>query len=523
MGGLSGTFAAAEPDRAAVVVGRAGGGDRVVTYRQLDDGSARLARVLADLGLRRGDHYAVLAENHPRYHEAVWAGLRSGLYVTAINSHLTAEEAAYIVNDCGARVLVTSVALAKVATELLDRTPAVERRLMLDGTAPGHHSYEEALSSVPGGPLADEQRGMVMLYSSGTTGRPKGIEFPLPEPGPPFGEWEIATHSRGRYGWSEEMVYLSPAPLYHSAPLRTTLAVQTLGGTVVVMDRFDPAAALALIERWRVTHSSWVPTMFVRMLKLPEAERSRFDLSSHRLAMHAAAPCPVAVKERMIDWWGPILEEYYAGTENIGSTAITSEEWLAHKGSVGRASGSAVIHICDERGGELPVGETGTVYFEDPGAAVAYHGDRSRTEAMVHPDHPSWRTLGDVGHLDHDGYLYLTDRRAFMIVSGGVNIYPQEIEDVLVAHPDVLDAAVFGVPDEEMGEQVKAVVQPVRWEDAGEGLATSLLAWCEGRLASYKRPRSIDFARQLPRLDNGKLYKGPLRDRYWAGHASRVI
>ncbi|MHB1584661.1 MAG: acyl-CoA synthetase [Acidimicrobiales bacterium] len=518
-----GSVAAARPDRAAVVVGRAGGADRVVTYGELDDGSARLARVLAGLGLRRGDHYAVLAENHPRYHEVVWAGLRSGLYVTAINSHLTADEAAYIVDDCGARVLVTTAALAEVATGLLDRTPGVGARLMLDGTAPGHEPYEEALASVAGGPLENEQRGTVMLYSSGTTGRPKGIEFPLPPPGPPFGEWEIAVHSAARFGWSEDMVYLSPAPLYHSAPLRTTLGVQTLGGTVVVMDRFDPVGALALIERWQVTHSSWVPTMFVRMLKLPEGERSRFDLSTHRSAVHAAAPCPVAVKERMIEWWGPIIEEYYSGTENFGSTAISSEEWLAHKGSVGRATPPAVIRICDEDGAEVAPGETGTVYFEDPRAEVVYHGDRDRTAAMTHPEHPTWRTLGDVGHLDDDGYLYLTDRRAFMIVSGGVNVYPQEVEDVLVAHPEVLDAAVFGVPDDELGEQVKALVQPVRWDDAGDRLAASLLEWCEGRLAGYKRPRSIEFERQLPRLDNGKLYKAPLRDRYWAGHASRVI
>lgn len=513
-------FAASRPDHPAVVMGSG----RRVTYRELDERSLRFARSLAELGLRRGDHYAVVMENHPAYYEAVWAGLRSGLYVTAVNSHLTAAEAGYIVDDCGARVLVTSDGLGDLATGLVAHTPRVEHRLSVGGAPPpGHDAYEEVVAAhdaeLPGG----EQRGMVMLYSSGTTGRPKGIEFPLPPEDGPLGEWEIAEHSRARYGWSEDMVYLSPAPLYHAAPLRVSLAVQCVGGTVVVMERFDPAEALGLIERERVTHSQWVPTMFVRMLKLPEEERLRHDLSSHRLAVHAAAPCPVAVKERMIEWWGPIVEEYYAGTEHIGSTSITSAEWLEHKGSVGRPSYGAVVHVCDDDGRELPVGETGTVYFEDSSATFQYHGDRARTESLRHPEHPGWRTLGDVGRLDGDGYLYLTDRKAFMIVAGGVNIYPREVEDVLVAHPRVVDAAVFGVPDPDMGEAVMAVVQPLDPGDGGEQLEDELRAWCEERLAGYKRPRSYEVAAQLPRLDNGKLYKAGLRERYWQGHASRVV
>lgn len=514
-----GDFAATGPDRTAVVMGGTG---RRLTYRELDERSIRFARALAELGLRRGDHYAVVMENHLSYYEVVWAGLRSGLYVTAVNSHLTPAEAAYIVDDCEAQVLVTSHAMAELAGGLVGQTPGVRHRVMLDGSAPGHLSYEELVAAQPSGPLEGEQRGMVMLYSSGTTGRPKGIKFPLPPPDAPLGEWEIAEHSRGRYGFGEDMVFLSPAPLYHSAPLRVSLAVQSVGGAVVLMERFDPAAALALIERERVTHTQWVPTMFVRMLKLPEEERSRFDLSSHRVAVHAAAPCPVDVKERMIAWWGPIIEEYYSGTENIGSTSITSAEWLAHKGSVGRPSFGAVIHICDDEGRELPVGETGAVYFEDTAATFEYHGDQGKTDAVRHPGHPTWRSLGDIGRLDEDGYLYLTDRRAFMIVSGGVNIYPQEIEDVLLAHPKVLDAAVFGVPNDEMGEEVKAVVQPVRAGEAGDALAAELRVWCEERLAGYKRPRSFDFTGQLPRLDNGKLYKTALRDRYWQGRDTRV-
>jgi long-chain acyl-CoA synthetase len=511
-------FASSRPDHPAVVMGGSG---RRVTYRELDERSLRFARTLFELGLRRGDHYAVVMENHPAYYEVVWAGLRSGLYVTAVNSHLTPVEAGYVVDDCGAEVVVTSSGLADLAESMVPHTPRVRHRLAVGDDQPaGHDAYEALVAAHPPELPEGEQRGTVMLYSSGTTGRPKGIEFPLPPVDSPLGEWEIAEHSRARYGFGDDMVYLSPAPLYHAAPLRVSLAVQCVGGTVVVMEQFDPAAALGLIERERVTHSQWVPTMFVRMLKLPEEERSHYDLSSQRVAVHAAAPCPVEVKEQMIRWWGPILEEYYAGTEHIGSTSISSAEWLAHKGSVGRPSYGAVVHICGDDGAELPAGETGTVYFEDTSATFEYHGDRAKTESLRHPDHPGWRTLGDVGRVDDEGYLYLTDRKAFMIVSGGVNIYPQEIEDVLVSHPRVLDAAVFGVPNEEMGEEVKAVVQPL---DGDEGLEVELQAWCEGRLASYKRPRSYDFERQLPRLDNGKLYKTALRERYWQGHSSRVL
>ena len=524
-----GTFAETAPDRAAVIMGESG---LRISYRELNEGSLRFARVLYEMGLRPGDHYAVLLENHPSYFEMVWAGMRSGLYVTAVNSHLTAAEAGYIVVDCGAKVLVTSAARAEAAAALIELTPGVEHRLMVDGTTPGHDSYEEAVSAQPALPLEGERRGMVMLYSSGTTGRPKGIKFPLPAADSPLGEWEIGEHSRARYGFGEGMVFLSPAPLYHAAPLRVAMAVQSVGGTVVVMERFDPEMALALIERERVTHSQWVPTMFIRMLKLPEAQRTRHDLSSHTMATHAAAPCPVHVKQAMIEWWGPIIDEYYAGTENIGSTSISSVEWLAHKGSVGRPAANAAIHICDDAGEEVPIGETGAVYFEDLSASAhdgdfsatsfEYHGDTTKTTSVQHPAHATWRTLGDIGRVDEDGYLYLTDRRAFMIVSGGVNIYPQEIEDVLLAHPKVLDVAVFGIPNAEMGEEVKAVVQPVADVEPGEALAGELRAWCEGRLARFKLPRSIDFDAQLPRLDNGKLYKKALRDRYWEGRDTRV-
>jgi long-chain acyl-CoA synthetase len=512
--------AATDPGRRAVVMGASGA---VVTYGELNDGSIRLARLLRDTGLQPGDHFAVMMENHPRFCEVVWAALRSGFYVTAINSHLTPAEAAFIVDDCEAKVLVTSMALAPAAASMVGHTPNVRRRLMFDGDIPDHEGYDVATADYPADPLDDERRGTVMLYSSGTTGRPKGVKFPLPAGDASLGEAEIAAHNQALYGFRDGMVHLTPAPLYHAAPLRVSLAVQSLGGTVVVMERFDAEQALQLIERERVTHSQWVPTMFVRMLKLPEASRAKWDLSSHEVAVHAAAPCPVETKEQMISWWGPIIEEYYAGTENIGSTSISSEEWLMHKGSVGRASQGAVIHICDDAGNVLAPEQPGTVYFELPSAVFEYHHDAEKTKTTAHPDHPTWRTLGDIGRIDAEGYLYLTDRKAFMIVSGGVNIYPQEIEDALLGHQKVLDAAVFGVPNAEMGEEVKAVIQAVAWPVDEEELTADLRRWCEQHLAGYKRPRSYEFVEQLPRLDNGKLYKRALRDRYWEGRESKVI
>ena len=515
-----GTIATIDPQRRAVVMGGSG---HVVSYGDLNDGSIRLVRLLRETGLAPGDHFAVMMENHERYCEVVWAAMRSGLYVTAINSHLTASEAAFIVDDCEAKVLVTEPTHADVARAMVTETPRVRRRLMLDGEIAGHEvvrGRHVGLFDGSPGRRATWHRDALQLRDDRSSER---REVPPTRGEASLGEAEIAAHNQALYGFRDGMVYLSPAPLYHAAPLRVTLAVQSLGGTVVVMERFDPEQALRLIERERVTHSQWVPTMFVRMLKLPAAARRQWDLSSHEVAIHAAAPCSVETKEQMIAWWGPIIEEYYAGTENIGSTRISSAEWLTHKGSVGRASQGAVVHICDDAGDPLPPGQDGTVYFELPGAEFVYHHDVEKTKTTSHPDHPTWRTLGDVGRLDDDGYLYLTDRKAFMIVSGGVNVYPQEIEDVLLAHPDVLDAAVFGVPNPEMGEEVKAVIQPLNWHAAGEAMTGRLRAWCEERLAGFKRPRTYDYVEQLPRLDNGKLYKRELRDRYWEGRGSRVI
>ena len=504
------------PDKPAYIMAATG---EAVSYRVLDERSNRCARLFRALGLQPGDHIAFCLENHPRFFEIAWAAQRSGLYYTPISSRLTAAEVEYMIADCAAQVFITSAYKRAVATELNGRMPAgVRARFMLDGTVPGYAAYESAAAAQPADPVPDEQEGQDMLYSSGTTGRPKGVKFALSgkPAGTPPALLQLTTHL---YGANAETIYLSPAPLYHAAPMRFCMSMHRLGGTVIVMEKFDPVEALHLIERYRVTHSQWVPTMFVRMLKLPEAERRRYDLSSLRCAVHAAAPCPIPVKEQMIAWWGPVLHEYYAGTEGNGFTAITSEEWLAHKGSVGRAL-LGEIHIVDDDGRELPPGEIGTIYFAS-GATFEYHNDPSKTASSRNPQ--GWSTLGDIGYVDSDRYLYLTDRKANMIISGGVNIYPQEAENVLVTHPQVVDVAVFGVPNPDLGEEVKAVVQPVDMALAGPELEGELIAFCQQQLAKYKCPRSIDFDPELPRHPTGKLYKRLLKDRYWAGHATRIV
>jgi len=501
------TYAASHPERPAVITSSG----QTVTFGELEARSCRLAHALRAHGLRAGDHVAVLLPNDDRTHEVVWGLQRSGLYYTVVNTHLAADEAAYIIEDCGAHVLITSTGLAPLATELVGRTPDIALRLAVGaGSLSEHESYDEFVSGHPDTPLADEQEGSAMLYSSGTTGRPKGIRRPLT--GRPFGtEATLAPMLGGLMGFEEGDVYLSPAPLYHSAPLVWSMTVHRMGGTVVVMEHFDPELCLSLMETYKVTHAQFVPTMFVRMLKLPESTRAAHDLSSLRSAVHAAAPCAPEVKRRMIEWWGPVIHEYYSGTEGGGMTWVSAADWLTHPGSVGPAIWGAV-HICDDNGNVLPPGEDGVVWFGGRANTFEYNNDPEKTAQTF--DERGWSTLWDVGHTDEDGFLYLTDRKLFMIVSGGVNIYPQEVEDVLVLHPAVADVAVFGIPDAEMGEQVKAVVQPASGHTPGPELEAEIIAFCRDHLSHYKCPRSVDFSSALPRGENGKLYKKQLRDSY---------
>ncbi len=485
---------------------------KTLTYGELDENSARVASALHRLGLRRGDVIGLLSDNAPEAFEVYWAALRSGLYVTAINWHLAADEAAYIVNDSGAQVLIASAGVGELAEGVAALTGGVRHRYAFGGAVAGHLAYSALLDDA--GPRLDEQpRGSEMLYSSGTTGRPKGIkphllDGPVDEVADPL--VGLLEHA---FGITSADVYLSPAPIYHTAPLKWCGAVHSLGGTVVLMERFDAEDALAAIARYDVTVTQMVPTMFVRLLQLPSESRTDHDLSTLRLAVHAAAPCPPDVKEAMIEWWGPILVEYYGATEGHGVTIITTAEWKSKRSSVGKAA-LGTIHICDDDGNELPAGDAGSVYFERDIVPFEYHNDPDKTAQSRHPAHDNWATVGDIGYLDRDSYLYLTDRKSFTIISGGVNIYPQEIENVLALHPQIFDVAVIGVPDAEMGEQVKAVVQLKDGVAASEELADEIIAYVRERLARFKAPRSVDFIDELPRSATGKLVKRILKARY---------
>jgi fatty-acyl-CoA synthase len=504
-----GTHASTRPDHPAIVMAGSGA---VTTYAELEQRSAAVASALYDMGLRRGDVIALLSDNSAAALEVYWAAIRSGLYITAVNWHLAPEEAAYIVNDSGAQVLFASAGISHLAAELVPLTPAVRKRYAFGGPVAGHDSYVELLDR-DRPPLPGQPRGAEMLYSSGTTGRPKGIkprllDIEVDQPGDPLiGMLEHA------FGITPDDVYLSPAPIYHTAPLKWCGGVLALGATVVLMERFDATEALATIERYRVTVTQMVPTMFIRMLQLPDDERERYDVSSLRLAVHAAAPCPPDVKDAMISWWGPVLVEYYGATEQHGTTVITTPEWQQKRGSVGRAA-LGVLHICDDDGAELPTGEIGTVYFERDVTPFEYHNDPAKTAESRHPQHSNWSTVGDVGYVDEDGYLFLTDRKAFMIISGGVNIYPQEIENLLALHPCIADVAVIGLPHPEMGEQVKAVVQLRDGITGSDELEQEIIDYVRQRIAHYKAPRSVDFTEELPRTPTGKLAKRLLINSY---------
>lgn len=508
--------AANDPDRVAAVEFGSG---RALTFAQLEDRSRRLAGLWRARGLQPGDHVAVFLDNCTTYFEVSWAAQRSGLYLTPVNWHLGPEEAGYIVADCQARSLVSTARFAPVLEQLGAVLDDVPTRLVLDGDVDGWEPYAETIDAAEPIDAGDEREGMWMFYSSGTTGRPKGIkperrDVPYGTPG------AIDLMVTTLYGFREGITYLSPAPLYHAAPLAWSMAVQRLGGTVVVLEHFDPEAVLRAIEQHRVTHAQFVPTHFVRMLKLDEATRGAADLSSLELVVHAAAPCPPEVKEQVLDWFGPIVHEYYSASEGAGFCTIGPDEWRAHRGSVGRSL-LGPVHVLDADGREVPVGETGQLWFEGS-YRFEYHGDPAKTSEVV--DDRGWATMGDIGYVDDEGYVYLTDRVSHTVISGGVNIYPREIEDVLVVHPDVMDAAVIGVPDEEMGERLLAVVQPVPGARADDALADALQAHCRQHLAGYKCPREITFVDELPRLPTGKIRKSELRAQYgtWSGRADAV-
>jgi long-chain acyl-CoA synthetase len=514
-----GAHLATQADTPAVIMAGSG---FMQTYAELDAAANRLSRLLRSAGLNPGDHIAICMENHDRYLEVIWGCHYAGLVYTATSSRLQSAELEYIINDCGARAYITSKYKADQALEIIGTTPDVELRLMLDGTIDGYESYESAVAAHTGEPL-DEDRiaGLDMLYSSGTTGMPKGIARSFPNE-------SLATWNNGvtgvcqlLFGVDENTRYLSPAPFYHAAPLRFCMAIHALGGTIVAMENFDAELYLQLVDRHAITHSQVVPTMFVRLLKLESAVRDRYDVSSLKCVIHAAAPCPIPTKKSIIEWFGPVVHEYYAGSEGNGFVYCNSENWLAHEGTVGSPLG-CVLHICGEDGEEVPQGESGTVFF-DGGASFEYHNDPEKTKSSRHPK--GWSTLGDVGYVDADGFLYLTDRKAYMIISGGVNIYPQEAENVLVTHDKVIDVAVFGVPNDDFGEEVKAVVQPRDMpadDAAAQALAGELIQFCKSKLADIKCPRSIDFRDELPRHPTGKLYKRLLKDEYWA-EAGRSI
>ena len=495
--------------RPAVILHPAG---TVVTFADMEARANRLAHMFRAAGLREGDTVAAILENNEHVHPVMWAARRSGLYYSLINTHLTAAEAAYIVDNSGAKAVIGSRVTRPICERLAELGNLPELLLIADDDLDGWQRYPECVADQPDTPIGDEIEGDLLQYSSGTTGRPKGIRRELTHISPAEAPNVLAALLMV-IGMKPDAVYLSPAPLYHTAPCLWSMSAMAMGATVVVMEKFDPEQTLESIQRYRVTHGQFVPAMFVRMLKLPAAVRDSYDVSSLTRVVHAAAPCPVDIKKQMIDWWGPIVDEYYSSSEGAGITFISADDWLRRPGSVGKPL-LGEPHILDEDGHDLPPGQAGQVYFDIGGMNFEYHRDPEKTAASR--DAHGWVTVGDVGYLDDEGYLFLTDRRHHMIISGGVNIYPQEAENMLVTHRKVLDAAVFGVPDDEMGQSVKAVVQTVDHADATEAFGDELLGWLRERLAHYKCPRSISFEERLPRSDTGKLYKQELTAKYSA-------
>jgi long-chain acyl-CoA synthetase len=502
-------IAGATPDRTAVIepAGRA------VSYAELAATADRYGRGLQEFGLRPGDTVAGQLPNSAEALALFFAALQTGLYVVPVNWHLTAAEVAYILDDSGAGAFVAHERFAGSAAQAAQAAGIDPRGRFAVGAVPGFTPLN-ALGADGSGRPDPRTAGAPMVYTSGTSGRPKGVRRPLtgedPDKVPPASTWFFGLFSLAPHDGN---VHLCCSPLYHTAVLNfATISIQ-LGHPAVLMDRFEPEQMLALIERHRVTHTHMVPTQFRRLLALPEPVRGRYDTSSLRAAIHGAAPCPQEVKRQMLDWWGPVVIEYYAASEG-GGTGITAQEWLARPGSVGQAWPGSEVRVLDADGNDMPAGQPGLVYLRMGTSTFDYYKDEEKTRASRAR---GMFTVGDIGYLDADGYLYLCDRKSDVIISGGVNIYPAEIEAELSCHPAVADAAVFGVPHDEWGEEIKAVVQPAAGTEPGPALTADLLAFLAARVAKFKLPKSIDYVAELPRDPNGKLYKRRLRDPYWVG------
>lgn len=497
------------PDAAAVIVPDTG---QRISYRAMVDQSRRLANVLRSRGLEPGDHVAILMTNVPEYFEVVWAARRAGYFYTAVNWHLTPGEVRYMLENSESKALIASADLADVASQAAAGLPRLSLRLLVgaDTDRPGWDNYAATVAREVTAPRGPELEGQAMLYSSGTTGRPKGIVHAEIDVARRFGDVGGDILWVNRYGLGPDTVTLNVGPLYHAAPLVSAMSTHRHGGTVVLPPKFDAEQALAAIERYRVTYAQFVPTMFIRLLRLPEEVRRRYDVSSLLAVAHGAAPCPVEVKRRMIEWFGPVISEYYSATEAAGHVSIRSEEWLEHPGSVGRVAPGSVA-ITDDTGRELPPGEDGIIWFTRPANKFSYHGDPEKSAAMYNDK--GWAKMGDIGHLDPDGYLFITGRCDHTIISGGVNIYPREIEDLLIEHPAVDDVAVIGVPDDEYGEAVKAVVTLRDGCTGGPQLEREIIDWTRERLAHYKCPKSVTFVDSLPRSVAGKMMKHRLIER----------
>jgi long-chain acyl-CoA synthetase len=500
-----GTFAITDPDKPALIMAAT---KRVQSYRELNARSIKIARLLDQIGVEQGETIAILSENNLDFLNVCWAAQRSGRYYSPISFRFVADEISYILEDSDAKALFVDSKCVDSAKDALGQLKKEIPVYEITGDSNAFLSLDSALESISDEALKVEVEGQDLLYSPGTTGKPKGVKFPLKFN--PITAGAVQVLMAGLYNATKDCVYLCPAPLYHAAPLRFTMAISRLGGTAVIMDHFEEKSYLSLIEQYRVTHTQVVPTMFIRLLKYNQEIRHQYDLSSLRCIIHAAAPCPIEVKKEIINWFGPIIYEYYAGTEGNGFVACNSEEWLKHPGTVGKPL-LGKIHILDENHNEQPVGCDGVIYFEG-GQEFEYLNDKEKTKSSR--TEKGWTTLGDIGHLDKDGYLYLTDRLSYMIISGGINIYPQEVENVLISHPKVADVAVFGIPNEEFGEEVKAVVQPMMRNWDPTALEQELISFAKTKLASYKCPKSIDFKDELPRHPNGKLYKRLLREEY---------